>query len=139
MSEETTQNEETGAESQRTLGILDLAAIFLNQGAMSLGMLPNPMTGEAFVSFEAAQESIAILEVLREKTEGNLTGEETEALTSMIDELKMFFVRAVSDPKMKEMAEKLKAKGEKQEPSKIITPDGRPASNAGEKPNIILP
>jgi hypothetical protein len=139
MADEKTQNGQTEEEQEHRIGILDIAAVFLNQGAMSLGMLPHPATGEVFISFEAAQESISILEVLQEKTQGNLSGEESEALTSMIDELKMFYVRAVTDPKLKEALEKAKAKEEKKEPSKILTPDGRPASSVGEKPTIILP
>lgn len=138
MADEKTQSEENEEQEQR-IGILDIAAVFLNQGAMSLGMLPHPATGEVFVSFEGAQESISILEVLQEKTQGNLSGEESEALNSMIDELKMFYVRAVTDPRLKEAMEKAKAKEEKKEPSKILTPDGRPASSVSEKPTIILP
>lgn len=139
MSEQSPPMEGQEEETERQIGILDIAAIFLNQGAMSLGMLPNPMTGEVFISFDAAQESIAILEVLQEKTQGNLSAEESEAVSSMIDELKMFYVRAVTDPKLKEMMEKAKAQQEKKEPSKILTPDGRPASAVVDKPTIILP
>lgn len=139
MSDQPNHSDGSEEEEGRAIGILDIAAIFLNQGAMSLGMLPNPMTGEVFVSFEAAQESISILEVLKAKTEGNLSEEESEAITSMIDELKMFFVRAVTDPKLKEMMEKAKVKQEKKEPSKILTPDGRPASTVSDKPILIVP
>ncbi|MCA9425610.1 MAG: DUF1844 domain-containing protein, partial [Candidatus Omnitrophica bacterium] len=97
--------------------------------------------GEIFVSFEAVQESIAILEVLKQKSEGNLAPDEKRDLAHMIDELKLAFVQAIRDPRMKEIAERSKQQAtpeQAREASRIITPDGRPASS-GEGPKIILP
>jgi len=134
--------DKSGEEQKKPNGIpfLQVAAIFFNQGAMALGAMPNPITGELYVSFESVQDSIAILEVLQEKTRGNLEAEEAEGIASMIDELKLAFVQAVRDPKVRELAEKSKRRsaGPAPEPSKILTPDGRPATS-GEAPKIILP
>lgn len=121
------------------LTFLDVASIFFNQGAMSLGAAPHPMTGKVFISFEGAQESIDVLEVLKEKTQGNLTEEEDHVLTRLIDELKMAFVHTLRDPKVREMMEKAQAEAANQEPGRIVTPDGRPASAAQDTPRIIVP
>ncbi len=131
------QNEEE--EEAAGLSFLDVVSIFFNQGAMSLGAAPHPMTGKAFISFEGAQECIDILEVLKEKTTGNLSEEEDHVLTRLIDELKMAFVHTLRDPKVREMMEKAQAEAQGQEPGRIITPDGRPASTAQDGPRIIIP
>ncbi|MCA9410244.1 MAG: DUF1844 domain-containing protein [Candidatus Omnitrophica bacterium] len=143
MSEAEKTQPEKPAEDRKEEGIqfLHIASIFFNQGAMALGAMPNPVTGEIFVSFEAVQESIAILEVLKQKSEGNLEPDEKRDLAHMIDELKLAFVQAIRDPRMKEIAERSKQQAtpeQAREASRIITPDGRPASS-GEGPKIILP
>src|SRR3990172_10302804 len=82
------------------LTFMDVISIFFNQGAMSLGAAPHPMTGKVYISFEGEEESIDILEILKEKTQGNLTEEEEHVLTRLIDELKMAFVHTLRDPKV---------------------------------------
>jgi hypothetical protein len=146
MAEDENRNssEEGQEEEEGGIHFLDVAMIFFNQGVLALGMVPHPVTGEVYVSFEAAQESIAILEVLREKSQGNLDEEESQAMTQMVDELKMAFVRAIRDPRAREVAEKTRQRasqggGAAAPESKIITPDGRPATAAQEGPKIILP
>jgi len=140
MSEEETRpkNEE---EKPTGISFLELLGVFFNQGAISLGAAPHPATGKVLISFEGAQESISVLELLKEKTEGNLSPDESKALTTMTDELKMAFVHAVNDPMAREMAEKMKEEAEQAgvEPSRILTPDGRPAASADAGPTIILP
>lgn len=119
-------------------GFLDLVGIFFNQAALSLGAAPNPFTGQVMINFEAAQESIAFLEMIEEKTQGNLTEEESKTLTHLLDELKMAFVHAVRDPRIQEMARQSEEQQSASEPSRILAADGRPASTA-EKPRIIIP
>lgn len=131
------QNEQA---EERGLTFLDVVSVFFNQGAMSLGAAPHPVTGKLFISFESAQESIDILEILQQKTKGNLTEEEDRVLTRLIDELKMAFVQTVRDPRVREMVEKAKAESQGQEePGRIIAPDGRPASSVQDTPRIIIP
>ncbi len=140
---EENQPEEKSEESQKPeeIQFIQVASIFFNQGAMALGAMPNPMTGEFHVNFDSVRDSIAILEVFQEKTQGNLEENESKALASMIDELKLAFVQAVRDPQVRELAEKSKERAtstETKESSKILTPDGRPAASE-DGPKIILP
>ena len=139
MSDEGNVSQEKGSEKPQHLSFVDVISVFFNQAVMSLGRIPHPMTGEPFVSFEAAQESISVLEILQEKTTGNLDEEESRVLETMISELKLLYVQCIKDPETKALAEKIKAAAEKKPESKIITPDGRPASSEGDGPRIIVP
>lgn len=68
--------------------------IMLRVGAMQqLGLLENPFTGEKKVNLELARETIDIIDVLKEKTIGNLTEEEQEMIANLLSELYVSFVR----------------------------------------------
>lgn len=135
---ETNDAPEETEHSEHELTFPDVAGIFFNQAAIALGAAPHPMTGQVIISFEAAQESISILELLKEKTQGNLVEDEERILDTMISELKLAFVHAIKDPRVREAAERSQRQAQA-EPSMIVTPDGRPASAADTKPRIIIP
>jgi len=59
---------------------------------MSLGLIPNPQTKKAEKNIEAAKETISLLEILKEKTKGNLTKEEEELFEHLLYECRMKFV-----------------------------------------------
>jgi len=61
------------------------------QAVMALGMMPDPMTGETSANKDAAKFHIDMLSVIEEKTKGNLTSEESEALSSILHQLRMAF------------------------------------------------
>ncbi|MDE0818423.1 MAG: DUF1844 domain-containing protein, partial [Pirellulaceae bacterium] len=61
------------------------------QAVMALGMMPDPMTGETSANKDAAKFHIDMLSVIEEKTKGNLTDEESEALNSILHQLRMAF------------------------------------------------
>lgn len=62
------------------------------QGAMSLGLLPNPVTQKRESRPAHAQHTIDMLAVLQEKTAGNRTMEESEELEAVLHELRMAFI-----------------------------------------------
>lgn len=62
------------------------------QGAMSLGLLVNPVTKKADVQLDRAKHAIDLLAMLQEKTEGNRTPDESEELETALYELRMSFV-----------------------------------------------
>jgi len=127
-----------GEEPEQELSFMDVVGLFVNQAAIALGAAPHPLTGSLRISFEEAQYHISILDVLKEKTKGNLTDEEDSVLARLIDELKLAFVHAIRDPKVREMAE-MSAQNDQQQASRIVTPDGRPASAGDNGPRIIIP
>lgn len=59
-----------------------------------LGLQPNPETGKAERNLDAARQSLDLLVMLREKTRGNLTGEEEQLVTSLVTDLQFRYVEA---------------------------------------------
>lgn len=66
------------------------------QAMMSMGLMPNPMTGKNDVNLAQARHFIDTVEMLEAKTKGNRTAEEEQVLDSLLYELRMAFV-AVSE------------------------------------------
>lgn len=63
------------------------------QAYMSLGLLRNPYSPKPQIDTEAARQMIDILNMLKEKTTGNLTPEEEDFLSTHLGELKLAFVQ----------------------------------------------
>ena len=66
------------------------------QALIALGAIENPVTGQAELDLEAAKFSIDMLQVLADKTKGNLTPEEESMLTGSLYDLRMQYVEASS-------------------------------------------
>ena len=64
------------------------------QASLFLGRIPNPQSGQSEVLLEPAKLFIDHLEMIREKTRGNLTAQEAEILNSVLTDLQMAFVQA---------------------------------------------
>ena len=63
------------------------------QAYMSLGMLRNPYSPKPTIDTGAARQMIEILTMLKDKTNGNLTPDEEDFLSSHLGELKLAFVK----------------------------------------------
>ncbi len=61
-------------------------------GMVHLGEIPEPSTGQKMEDLEAARQMIDILGILKEKTEGNLSAEESHLLENVLYELRMKFM-----------------------------------------------
>jgi hypothetical protein len=57
-----------------------------------LGEAPNPETGRASVNLVLARQSLDLLDLLRQKTRGNLTAEEEQLFASLLTDLRLRFV-----------------------------------------------
>jgi hypothetical protein len=64
---------------------------------VSLGVVENPITGEQERNLKLAQYSIDLLQLLEEKTKGNLEDSEKHFLETALYDLRMKFVSAVSE------------------------------------------
>jgi Domain of unknown function (DUF1844) len=64
------------------------------QASLFLGRIPNPQSGKTEVLLEPAKLFIDQLEMIREKTRGNLTNQESEILNSVLSDLEMAYVQA---------------------------------------------
>ena len=68
----------------------------LNTAALvHLGEIPDPITNKKQVNLTLAKQTIDTLEMLKEKTKGNLSIDEEKLLQSIIYELKIKFLKLV--------------------------------------------
>ena len=82
---------QTGEMTQR---FIEFVMMHAQNAALFLGQIPNPKTGEAEINLDLARMFIDQLEMIQEKTRGNLTNEETTVLRNALSNLQMAFVEA---------------------------------------------
>lgn len=78
---------------------MDFSGFILSLNASALihlGEIPDPHSRKREVNIPAAKHTITILEILAEKTEGNLTEEEKQLLDDMIYNIRMKYVKSLS-------------------------------------------
>ncbi|QDT67724.1 hypothetical protein MalM25_06260 [Planctomycetes bacterium MalM25] len=69
-----------------------LMSSLATEALISMGQFPHPATGEVIRRPNQAKYLIDTLAMLKEKTEGNLSAEETAALDDVLHQLRMAFV-----------------------------------------------
>jgi len=69
-----------------------LVDFLARNAAAMLGGITDPRTGQAFLDLDGAREMIDLLDVLREKTRGNLAAEDDALLVEVIGSLKLSFM-----------------------------------------------
>lgn len=62
------------------------------QTSVALGMMPDPLTGQRQVRLNQARHFIDTIEMLYEKTAGNRTQDETDAMEDVLHELRLDYV-----------------------------------------------
>lgn len=67
---------------------------FATAALMNLGLEKNPSSGDFEKNLDLAQLNIDWLVVLKDKTKGNLSDEESNYLNSVLTDLQMKFVQA---------------------------------------------
>lgn len=78
---------------------MDFSGFILSLNASALihlGEIPDPHSKKREVNIPAVKHTITILEILAEKTEGNLTEEEKQLLDDMIYNIRMKYVKSLS-------------------------------------------
>jgi len=60
-------------------------------GGLFLGKIPNPATGEPSINLRAAKSVVDSLEMLSDKTKGNLNASEEKLLKLAVDNLRKLF------------------------------------------------
>jgi hypothetical protein len=73
-----------------------LVATFASQAMVAFGKVPNPIDGKTEVRIELARHAIDMLDILEQKTKGNLTAEETALLEGIQHQLRMAFLESTS-------------------------------------------
>ena len=82
---------QTGEMTQR---FIEFVMMHAQNAALFLGQIPNPKTGEPEINLDLARMFIDQLEMIQEKTRGNLTNEETTVLRNALSNLQMAYVEA---------------------------------------------
>jgi uncharacterized protein DUF1844 len=88
---------EGGPASPAAAGPTDLGGLFImfaNSALVSLGAVPEPGTDERRLDLDQARAAIDILLMLRDKTQGNRTEQESRLLEELVYDLQMRFVRS---------------------------------------------
>lgn len=63
---------------------------------VNLGELPDPLKNEKDINLPLAKQTIGIIEMLMEKTKGNLTEDEDRLIDSMLYDLRMKYIEAAA-------------------------------------------
>ena len=83
--------QDIGAEPEQTMFTEFLMRV-ASEAFIYLGLVAHPMTGQPQVDMEAAKETIEMLLMLQDKTQGNLTPGEARFYEDVMADLKMQFV-----------------------------------------------
>jgi uncharacterized protein DUF1844 len=85
---------QTGEMTQR---FIEFVMMHAQNAALFLGQIPNPKTGEAEINLDLARMFIDQLEMVQEKTRGNLTNEEAMVLRNALSNLQMAYVELAGE------------------------------------------
>lgn len=75
-----------------------LVTTLATEALVALGQIPHPLTGKAELQRNNAQYLIDTLDVLKQKTKGNLTRDELELVDSILHQVRMVFIAATNQP-----------------------------------------
>lgn len=70
-----------------------LITTLATESLMALGQIPHPQTGEPIFAPEQAKYLIDTIEVLKDKTKGNTTPQESQLLEEILHQLRMAYVQ----------------------------------------------
>jgi len=79
----------SGAITQR---FVEFVMMHAQNAALFLGQIPNPQSGQPEVNLELAKMFIDQLEMIQEKTRGNLSNEESAVLRNALSNLQLAYV-----------------------------------------------
>jgi len=90
--EETRSRSEPEDETRERVDFASFLISLATTGMVHMGEIPEPTTGQVMQNLEGARQMIEILTLLKEKTGGNLSGEEEHLLENLLYELRMKFL-----------------------------------------------
>lgn len=100
---------------------------------IGMGKMVNPVTGKAQVNIEQAQGTIDLLDMLAQKTKGNLDEQESRMLVDALTSLKLNFVEATaSAPKEQKGAAAAAPAPQPAKPAEPVEPTSEKSTVASE-------
>jgi len=82
---------------EKDLPPLDFSTFILSlstSALMNMGLVENPMTQKTEKEMPVAKQTIDLIALLKEKTKGNLTEDETKLVDGVLHELRLWYVKA---------------------------------------------
>src|ERR1700746_2018695 len=90
--------QKTTLSGEMTQRFIEFVVMQAQNAALFLGQIPNPKTGAPEVNLDLPRMFIDQLEMIQEKTRGNLTNEEAAVLRNALSNLQMAYVEAAGEP-----------------------------------------
>ena len=78
-----------------------LVTSLATEALMALGQMPHPVTGKAQAQRNLAKYLIDTLDMLKQKTAGNLSHNEQQVIDSVLHQLQLVFVETATEPATK--------------------------------------
>ena len=75
-----------------------LVTTLVTEAMISLGQVPHPQTGEVVFQPLQAKYLIDTIDMLREKTKGNVTADETDLMEQLLHQLRLAYVQLTCGP-----------------------------------------
>lgn len=96
---------ETLTPEQKQQALFMQLVIMFQQAAWShLGKVPNPMTNKIERDLEQARLSIDMIDMLKMRTQGNISSEETQMLEHVLRELRLNYIDELDKDKKEKAA-----------------------------------
>ena len=93
--EKTKKEEKQDRDSLPKINLVTFILSLSSSAMFHIGEIPNPETGETKKNLPLAKQSIDIIEMLKEKTKGNLNSDEEKLLDHVLYDLRMKYVDAL--------------------------------------------
>jgi hypothetical protein len=93
------QTEPAGPGEEHRVDFPSFLVSLATQGFVMMGEVPHPETQQTVTNLDAAKETIDILAMLEEKTQGNLSSEEQKLLAELLTALRLTFVKKIEHRK----------------------------------------
>jgi hypothetical protein len=94
-----TKRMNSGAASEEFPGLLNFSTFIISlttSTLVNLGEIADPVSNTRAVNRSLAKQTINIIEMLRDKTKGNLTGDEERLIDHVLYDLRMKYVSVVT-------------------------------------------
>jgi uncharacterized protein DUF1844 len=82
---------------EKDLPPLDFSTFILSlstSALMNMGLVENPVTQKTEKEMPVAKQTIDLIALMKEKTKGNLTEDETKLVDGVLHELRLWYVKA---------------------------------------------
>lgn len=95
------------AEDKFLMNFSNIILSYAVNATIHLGLSPDPSTGKVSIDLNRAKDLIDMLDVLKEKTQNNLTDEEEKIMSETVSNLKNLYLNALNTKKDDDKTEEI--------------------------------